>query len=75
MSLRGEFVFAQAAAEERMKQGYSFLKFSVQGLLATGLLSICAVGLGQAKPATMPDAQIESNPVARSPWTENFKKE
>jgi hypothetical protein len=44
-----------------MKQGYSFLKFSVQGLLATGLFSICAVGLGQAKSATMPDAQIEAN--------------
>jgi hypothetical protein len=44
-----------------MKQGYSFLKSSVQGLLTAGLLSICAVGLGQAKPATMPDAQIEAN--------------
>ena len=44
-----------------MKQGNSFLKSSVQGLLTAGLLSICAVGLGQAKPATMPDAQIEAN--------------
>jgi hypothetical protein len=44
-----------------MKQGYSFLKSSVQGLLTAGLLSVCALGLGQAKPATMPDAQIEAN--------------
>jgi hypothetical protein len=44
-----------------MKQGYSFLKSSVQGLLTAGFLSICAVGLGQTKPATMPDAQIEAN--------------
>jgi hypothetical protein len=44
-----------------MKQGYSFLKNSVQGLLTAGLLSVCAVGFGQAKPATTPDAQIEAN--------------
>jgi hypothetical protein len=44
-----------------MKQALSLLKVSVQGLLTAGLLSICAVGLGQAKTAPMPDAQIEAN--------------
>ena len=44
-----------------MRQGKSFLKSSVRGGLAAGLLSVCVAGFGQAKPAAMPDAQIEAN--------------
>src|ERR1700733_6264743 len=61
MSLRLQSCARAGAAEGSMKQGYSFLKNSVQGLLTAGLFSVCAVGFGQAKPATMPDAQIEAN--------------
>jgi hypothetical protein len=44
-----------------MKQGNSFLKSSIRTGLTAGLLSVCVAGFGQAKPATMPDAQIEAN--------------
>jgi hypothetical protein len=44
-----------------MKQGNFFLKSSVRGGFAAGLLLVCAAGFGQSKPATMPDAQIEAN--------------
>src|SRR6202453_5050884 len=42
-----------------MKQGNSFLKSSIRTGLTAGLLSVCVAGFGQAKPATMRDAQIE----------------
>jgi hypothetical protein len=44
-----------------MKQSSSFLKSSIRAGLTAGLLSVCVAGFGQAKPATMPDAQIEAN--------------
>ena len=44
-----------------MKQGNSFLKSSIRAGLTAGLFSVCVAGFGQAKPATMPDAQIEAN--------------
>lgn len=36
-------------------------RFSMQGSVAAGLFLACAVVFAQAKPATMPDAQIEAN--------------
>jgi hypothetical protein len=44
-----------------MKQGNSFLKFSVTRFVAMSLVSTCGMGFAQTKPATMPDAQIEAN--------------
>jgi BON domain len=44
-----------------MKQGNSFLKSSIRTGLTAGMLSVCVAGFGQAKPSTMPDAQIEAN--------------
>ena len=44
-----------------MKQDNSLFRFVVQGIVAAGLSGVCAVGLAQAKPAAMPDAQIEAN--------------
>jgi hypothetical protein len=44
-----------------MKQDNSLFRFVVQGIVAAGLSGVCAVGFAQAKPAAMPDAQIEAN--------------
>src|ERR1700722_16201190 len=42
-----------------MRQGKSFLKFSVQSFVTVSFFSVCTLGWGQA--STMPDAQIEAN--------------
>src|ERR1700733_14889929 len=44
-----------------MRQGKSFLKFSVQSFVTVSFFSVCTLGWGQAKASTMPDAQIEAN--------------
>lgn len=43
-----------------MRHGKCFLRHWMAGILLAGL-SICGVGFAQAKPATMPDAEIEAN--------------
>src|ERR1700722_6987715 len=42
-----------------MRQGKSFLKFSVQSFVTVSFFSVCTLGWGQA--STMPDAQIGAN--------------
>ena len=38
-----------------------FSRSSLSGLLMVGLLTVSGVGLGQEKPTTVPDAQVEAN--------------
>ena len=44
-----------------MQYSSSFFRLTVPGILAVGIFSACGAALAQAKPATVPDAQIEAN--------------